>query len=146
MFEKLKAKAAEVGEVVQEKAAALTEQGMLKLAEVAAPVNEVKPVIEQIGYRLERARLVLGLSPAVAIEVSGLATARSDEDFEGFLEAHKEHAVVTRVLQALQAIARVQRRVPIAGFRADRALIALAVPPTLTLLYDRDDAAAPSDG
>ena len=142
IFDKVKERAKGVQSKVSEGVGKLQVKAGEELQRLSESVETIAPVLEALGYEVMGARITLGLPPAAAIGISGLAKPVDPEAFEALLAEHDGNNLIVAVLKALQHIVGVQNKVRIKGMRADMAEITLGLPPSVSLMFEREGRSA----
>jgi len=121
------------------KVSPLQEKGLSELDALVAKINQFRPVLEALGYELVGAKVRASMPPSVSIGVAGLSKPHDADAHERAIEAHRDDKMLVGVVKGLGKVARLRSRLPIQGFLSDKAEVALGVPPSVTLLFQRDD-------
>jgi hypothetical protein len=122
---------------VSEKLDAVSGSGMEEFKERIAELNEMIPLISELGYSVEDIRLGIGLLPEVGISISGLTKTMPDEAYNRIIVEQKEKPLLIGTIKALQNASAMQHRIHIMGMRADTASITLGFPPKIMLEFKK---------
>jgi hypothetical protein len=139
MLKKLKDKAMEVHASVAEKIADSSEASMEKLQEMMTEVNEISPVIRELGYTVDGINIEVGLIPAISLDISGMTKTMPEETYQRILEEHKDRNILINVIKTLQNASALQHKVHIIGMRSDNLTIALGLPPKVILKFKKTE-------
>jgi gas vesicle protein len=128
-------RAKEMQNNVKEKIADLSEAGMDKLKEVLAEINDMLPLIRELGYTIEGIQVGIGLIPNISLDIGGLTQAMDEEAFKRTLEEHKEKRLLVGVVRTLQATSVLQQKIKLGQMQSNSATIVLSLPPKVTLKF-----------
>ncbi len=123
---------------VQEKIADATEAVQGKISDAIGEVNEIMPVIKELGYTVDGINIAVGLIPDVTLDISGLAKTVEDSRYREMLEEHKGHTLRIGVIKALQNLSVMQQKIQIGRMQSDNASITLGFPPKVSLEFRRE--------
>ncbi len=133
----MKRKAKEAQASVADRIADASESVQGKVLDATAGVNEILPVIRELGYTVEGINVAVGLIPDVTIDISGLAKTIEDGRYQEVLEEHKDSKLRVGVIKALQGMSLMHQKVQIGQMTQDTASITLGFPPKVTLKFKR---------
>jgi hypothetical protein len=137
LLQRMKEKAKEVQGVVAEKLAETAEAAQDKLRDKLNEVNEILPVIRQLGYSVDAVQIGLGLLPEVGIDVSGLAKTMDEATYQRVLEEQADNKVTVLILRTLQTTSTWQQKIQLMDMGCDQATITLGLPPKMTLKFQK---------
>ena len=103
-----------------------------------AELNEVVPLISELGYCVESVGIGIGLMPDVTLAISGLTKTMPEETYNRVLADQNDKPLLVNVIRALQTASALQDKIHIMGMRADTASITLGLPPKMTLEFKKD--------
>ena len=138
LLRRLKDRAEEMQAGVSEKIAAVSEGGAAEIKERIAELNEIIPLIADLGYSVDGIRIGVGLIPDVGLAISGLTKTMPEATYNRILQEEKDKPILVNVIKALQTASAMQQRIHIMGMRADSASITLGIPPKITLEFRKD--------
>ncbi len=119
------------------KATQLKEKGFEEIEALTTKINEIRPIMESLGYRVMGAKISVTIPPSVSIGVAGLSQAQDTEAHEKAIEAHRDDKMIVGIIKGLDKVSALRARLPIEGFHADLAEVLLGVPPSVTLMFKR---------
>lgn len=133
VLQKVKGKAQEVQSGLVDRVSDASAAGMEKLKDISAELDDLVPLIGQLGYAVERVQIGIGVIPDVAVQISGLTRTMDESAYNRILEEQKEKKVLCAVLRALQTASIMQQKIQIVQMRSDTATITLSIPPKISL-------------
>jgi hypothetical protein len=139
MLDKLKDKALEIHASVSEKIADSTDASMEKLQDMMTEVNEISPVINELGYTVDSINVEVGLMPSISLDISGMTKTIPEETYNRILEEHKDRNILINVIKTLQNASVLQNKVHILGMLSDHITIALGLPPKMILKFKKTE-------
>ncbi len=138
ILRRVKAKAGEMQADALEKVAAISGAGAEEFRARIADMDEVIPIIAELGYTLQGVRIGIGLIPDIGLTISGLTKTMPEDRYNRVLEEHKDKPLLIGVVKSLQAASALQQKIHMIGMRADTASITLSVPPKVSLEFRRE--------
>ncbi len=135
IFQKMKDKARGVQTEIAEKISQASEAGASKLKETGEELNEIVPLLHDLGYAAESIQIGVGLIPDISIEISGLTKKMDEAAYQRILEEKKDKKLVCGLLKTLQAQSALQDKIHIVGMKSDSAVITLTIPPKMNLKF-----------
>src|SRR5437016_6198389 len=106
MFNKLKST---VGDLAS-KAGDLKNMGVEALQATVKEFNEARPLFIQVGYRVGKVDVVIGITPRVNFVLERVASVE-DSVYDELLAAHKGNKVFATILTALRQASLLQSRI-----------------------------------
>jgi hypothetical protein len=85
-------------------------------------VNEILPVIQELGYAVDGVSIALGIIPDVTIDISGLAKTIEDAKYQQILEEHKGHKLRISVVKTLQTASSMHQKIRFGQMQAGQRL------------------------
>lgn len=134
-----KEKLQEVQANIAEKINDASEVGMEKLQELMAEVDEISPILRELGYTLESLQVSVGLIPNVSIDIGGMTKTMPEETYQKVLEEHKDRKILISVVKTLQTVSALQQKVHFMGMRSDMVTITLGLPPKVILKFNKTE-------
>ncbi|MEN6310257.1 MAG: hypothetical protein ABFD80_01820, partial [Acidobacteriota bacterium] len=138
VFRMMKDKARGVQAGIAGKISQASEAGLTKLKEMTDEVNEILPLISELGYSVESIQVGVGLIPDIIIEISGLTKKMDEEAYRRILKEKEDKKLLCSVLRALQAASGLHDKIHIAGMKSDTGTLTLGQPPKVTLKFKKD--------
>jgi hypothetical protein len=135
MLNKLKDKVTEVHSSFAEKITDASGTGMEKLQEVMEEVDEISPLIRELGYTVESINVEAGLIPSISIDIGGMTKTMPEETYQRILEEQKDRGILVSVIKTLQSVSALQQKIHFMGMRSDNATITLGLPPKVSLKF-----------
>jgi hypothetical protein len=137
LLRRMKDRAKGVQTSVAEKLAETSEAAQDKLREKLNELNEMLPVIRELGYTVEGIDVGVGLLPEVGINVSGLTHTMDVATYERVLEEQKDKKMLGLILRTLQTTSAWQQKIHFMDMSCDRATITVGIPPKVTLKFEK---------
>jgi hypothetical protein len=137
VFQKMKDKAQGIQTGLAEKISKTSEAGWTKLKETTDEVDEILPLISELGYSVESIQVGIGLIPDIVIEISGLTKKMDEKAYHRILKEKEDKKLLCSVLKTLQTASGLHDKVHIAGMKSDNAAITLGLPPKVTLKFKK---------
>ena len=138
IVQRMKDKAQEMQSSIAEKLTEVSETGMEKLKDTAGELDELLPLIRDLGYSVDGIQIGVGLVPDAAIEIGGLTKTMDENAYHRILDEQKDKKVLCGVLRALQTASALHHKIHIVGMRSDSATITLGLPPKINLKFKKD--------
>jgi hypothetical protein len=138
ILRRLKDKADEIQSGVSEKIAAVSGAGTEMFKDRIAELNEIVPLIGELGYCVENVGIGIGLMPEVTMAISGLTKTMPEATYNRVIAKESEKPLLVSVIKGLQTASALQDKIHILGMRADTATITLGLTPKITLEFKKD--------
>ncbi|MEN6311286.1 MAG: hypothetical protein ABFD80_07075 [Acidobacteriota bacterium] len=138
VFRMMKDKARGVQAGIAGKISQASEVGLTKLKEMTDEVNEILPLIGELGYSVESIQVGVGLIPDIIIEISGLTKKMDEEAYRRILAEKEGKKLLGNVLRTLQTTSGLHDKIHIAGMKSDTGTLTLGLPPKITLKFKKD--------
>lgn len=123
---------------VEDKIADVSEAAQDKVEKAINDVNEILPVIQELGYTVDGVNIAIGIIPDITIDISGLAKTIEDTKYQQILEEHKGHTLRISVVKALQTMSSMHQKIRFGQMESDNASITLGLPPKITLKFKKN--------
>jgi hypothetical protein len=120
------------------RAADLKNVGAEALQGTVAEFNAVRPLFVQVGYRVQKVDVEIGLTPKLTFALRRVATV-DDSAFEALLAAHQGNKVLATIVGALRQASLLQARVHFQGLHFMEVQVDLGIPPAIRLTFEEDD-------
>jgi hypothetical protein len=114
-----------------------SEAGSTKLKEMTDEVDEILPLIRELGYSVDGIQVGVGLIPDIVIEISGLTKTLDEKAYRRILEEKKDKKLLCSVLKTLQTASGLHDKIHIVGMKSDSAAITLGLPPKINLKFKK---------
>jgi hypothetical protein len=114
-----------------------SEAGSTKLKEMTDEVDEILPLIRELGYTVDGIQVGVGLIPDIVIEISGLTKTLDEKAYRRILEEKKDKKLLCSVLKTLQTASGLHDKIHIVGMKSDSAAITLGLPPKINLKFKK---------
>lgn len=137
IFQKMKDKARGMQTEIADKISQASEAGSSMLRETGEELNEIVPLLRELGYAAESIQIGIGLIPDISIEISGLTKKMDENAYQRVLEEKKDKKLVCSLLKALQTQSVLQDKIHIVGMKSDSAVITLTIPPKMNLKFKK---------
>jgi hypothetical protein len=137
VFQKMKDKAKGVQTGIAGTISKASEAGSTKLKEMTDEVDEILPLIRELGYSVDGIQVGVGLIPEIVIEISGLAKTLDEKAYHRILEEKKDKKLLCSVLKTLQTASGLHDKIHIVGMKSDSAAITLGLPPKINLKFKK---------
>jgi hypothetical protein len=134
---RLKGKVQDVQSSITDALAGASEASVEKLKGAVTEVNELLPLIRELGYSVDGINVGIGLVPDVSISISGLTKTMDEALYRRILDEHKEDRILCGVLIALQSASAIQGKLQFLGMASDTCAITLGLPPKVSLHFKR---------
>lgn len=137
IFQKMKGRAKEMQADLAEKITQASEAGSNKLRETVEELNEILPVVHDLGYAVDGITVGVGLIPDIAIDISGLSKKMDEETYQRILKEKEDKKLLCAVLRTLQTSSGLHDKIHISGMKSDSATISLTLPPKINLKFKK---------
>jgi len=139
ILQRLKGKADTFREDAAGKLAEITGAAGEEVRQRLAEVNDIVPLIAELGYSLDGITLGLGLMPDIQLKISGLSRTMPEGTYRRVLEEHRDRAMLIAVVKALQTASETHQRIRILGMHSDNASLTLGLPPKVSLEFKKNE-------